>query len=343
VSASRSPTDLPPAGLTWAEYVERWVADCGGWLPLADRLIHRAGASVDIAQDPQTVERGLRRLARRAHKPGGQYGRWLLRFFGVTSPVEHWVRWLGSSHTRFADLPSGLRLEQLALWNRPPIAESPLAAWIHVGIASAHHSRLDLDAFGHWLARAESHAAAAGVAAVIETGLLRAELATSADDHASAERVLDVIGRRLLAAELPASDALPYRARLETLRATRFTRPPLGAAPDLQRAREHYAAIPDAAIPFVMARKCVGLGYCAWKLGERDEALGLAVRAVEEAGDGGLVRMRVTALNLLSRILAGDSAAAVNARARRMAAALDDEELLRRVSSCAPGARPPAA
>jgi len=76
---------LPPAGLTWAEYVDRWVDDCGGWLPLADQLIHRATGAVEIAADPQTVERGLRRLARRGHQPGGQYGRWMLRFFGVTS------------------------------------------------------------------------------------------------------------------------------------------------------------------------------------------------------------------------------------------------------------------
>src|SRR6185503_19789208 len=81
-------SELPPAGLSWGEYLARWVADVGGWLPLADQLIHRAGDSVDIPQDPQTVERGLRRLARRDHLPGGQYGRWMLRFFGFTSPVE---------------------------------------------------------------------------------------------------------------------------------------------------------------------------------------------------------------------------------------------------------------
>jgi hypothetical protein len=114
-------SSLPPAGLTWAEYVERWVEDCGGWLPLADQLIHRAGDRVEVPSDPQTVERGLRRLAKREHKPGGQYGRWMMRFFGVTSPIEHSVRWLGTYHARFADLPSGLRLEQLALWNRPPV------------------------------------------------------------------------------------------------------------------------------------------------------------------------------------------------------------------------------
>src|SRR3954462_1056890 len=67
--------ELPPAGLSWGEYVERWVTDCGGWIPLADQLIHRAQEAVEIALDPQTVERGLRRLSRRGHTPGGQYGR----------------------------------------------------------------------------------------------------------------------------------------------------------------------------------------------------------------------------------------------------------------------------
>src|SRR5437899_1544045 len=35
-------TDLPPAGLSWAAYIARWVDDCGGWLPLADQVIARA-------------------------------------------------------------------------------------------------------------------------------------------------------------------------------------------------------------------------------------------------------------------------------------------------------------
>ena len=43
------------------------------------------------------------------------------------------------------------------------------------------------------------------------------------------------------------------------------------------------------------------------------------------------------ALNMLSRILTGPSAAAVNERARRMATALEDEDLLRRVEYCVPG------
>ncbi len=154
-----------PVAFTWADYIARWVTDRGGWLALADELIHRAGDRIEIVQDPQTVERGLRRLARRDHRPGGQYGRWMLRFFGFTTPVEEWLKWMGQYHTRFADLPCALRLEQLVLWNRPPIAESPLACWLHVGIASAQLTRLDLAACEHALQHAERLAPKAGAAA----------------------------------------------------------------------------------------------------------------------------------------------------------------------------------
>ena len=96
------------------------------------------------------------------------------------------------------------------------------------------------------------------------------------------------------------------------------------------------AAIPDSTIPFVSFRKAVGLAYCAWRLGDVDAAVRLAQRAADDAGDGGLVRMRVIALNMLSRVLAGEQAAIVNERAHRMATALEDEDLLRRVALCAP-------
>ncbi len=326
--------DLPPAGLTWADYIDRWVEDCGGWLPLADQLIHRAGEAVEIALDPQTVERGLRRLARRGHKPGGQYGRWMLRFFGFTSPIEQWVKWLGTYHTRFADLPCGLRLEQLALWNRPPVSESPLAGWILVGIASAHYSRLDLDACEAWLSRAEDRARAAGPAAALEVALLRGQLLIDRGDREGAQRLAEALDDHVSA--LPAADMPAYRARVQDLRALHFTRPPPGLLPDIERARAIYAAIPDSASPFVSFRKAVGLAYCAWRLGNVDEAVRLAQRAADDAGDGGLVRMRVQALNMLSRVLQGEQAARVNERAHRMATALEDEDLLRRVALCAP-------
>jgi len=342
----KSPTgdaDLPPAGLSWGEYVERWVADCGGWLPLADQLIHRAGDAVEIALDPGTVERGLRRLSTRAHKPGGQYGRWMLRFFGFTSPIEQWVKWLGMYHTRFADLPSSLRLEQLALWNRPPISESPLACWISIGTAAAHYSRLDTTAFEHWIARAERQATSAGVAAEIEIALLRAQVETDALDRDRPQERWNLIEKRLAEHVLPPADSQVYRARLHHQRAMHCTLLPEldGRPPDIERARELYEAIPDSTHPFAACRKSVGLAYCAWKNGDTGEAVRLAHRAADEAGDGGLVRMRVMALNLLSRVLAPDQAAIVNERARRMANALEDEDLVRRVAWATP--KPPRA
>jgi len=322
-------TELPPAGLTWAEYVARWVDDCGGWLPLADQVIARARGRFEVPDDPQTIERGLRRLARRDHKPGGQYGRWMLRLFGVTSPVAQWLRWMGSYHTRFSDLPAGLRLEQLALWNRPPIAETPLVCWIELGIAQVHHSRLDHAACDHWLARAEIHAPAAGPAAEIEHALLAAECDSNARRHDTAHARLALVEARLPLAD----DADPYRARLADVRAMLCTRPPPGIEPDFARARDLYAAIPDSPHPFVAFRKAVGLAFCAWKLGDLETAERLARRAVDEAGDGGLVRMRVMALNMLSRIEGGSE---LTARAQRMATALEDEDLLRRVAQCIP-------
>ncbi len=328
--------ELPPAGLTWAEYIARWVDDCGGWLPLADQLIHRAGDAVEMPPDPQTVERGLRRLSRREHQDGGQYGRWMLRFFGFTSPIEKWVKWLGTGHTRFSDLPSSLRLEQLRLWNRAPIADSPLACWILVGIASAHHSRMDFAACEHWLERAERLAPAAGPVAEIETALLRAQLEIANGERDAARKRHGMIEGCLAVSELALDDKLPFIARLVYQRGSLYARPGAGVEPDFVRARDRYAAIPDSTIPFVSFHKSVGLAYCAWKLGELDTAARLARRAIDDAGDGGLVRMRVMALNMLSRILDGDEATAVNDRARRMATALEDEDLLRRVAQCVP-------
>jgi hypothetical protein len=310
-----------PAGLSWGDYVEGWVADCGGWSPLADRLVDRAGVACDIA----TVERGLRRLATRGHKPGGRYGRWMLRYLGAPSH-EAQVRWLGADHSRFADLPAGTCLEHLALWNRPPVAESRLAPWIEVGLASASYRRLDGEATARWLARAERRAPAAGPAAVAEVNLVRAQLEVDAGEPSL--RRCDAIEAKLAFV----SDA-SYHARLQHLRAMCYTR---GRSVDVRRARACYEAIPEAGDSFVAARKRIGLAYCAWKLGDDDEAVALANRALDDAGDGGFVRVRVAALNLMTRLAPTRDAAALNARARRMAIALDDDELLRRVQHCTP-------
>jgi hypothetical protein len=325
---------LPPAGLSWADYVARWVSDRGGWVPLADELIFRAGESSSIPGDPHTVERGLRRLARREHRPGGQYGRWMLRYFGFTTPVARWLAWMGQYHSRFADLPSALRLEQLVLWNRPPVSESRLACWIHIGLASVYERMLDDHGVEQWLARAERRASAAGSAAEIEVALFRGRLETDAGCRDAAAALYDRAEGLLDATDLEPGDALPYRARLADQRAYHLTKP-IDGAPDHEGARALYTSIADEPyIPFVSFRRAAGLAYCAWKLGDAGEAERLARLAADHAGDGGLVRMRVMALNMLSRVLGPGRAHEVRARAARMAALLEDEELARRVAAC---------
>ncbi len=306
-------------------------------MQLADALIHRAGDAVTISQDPQTVERGLRRLARRGHQPGGQYGRWMLRFFGFTSPLDELVKWMGQYHTRFADLPSGFRLEHLQLWNRPPIAESRFACWIHVGIAHAQLGRSDAAGCEHALVQAERHAAKAGLAAEIEVSLVRARIETDAGDRVTARERYRVIELQLASGTLPAADERTYRARLQDQRALHHTRPGAGEVPDVLAARALYEGIEEEPyVPFISFRKSVGLAYCAWQLGDRPEAVRLARGAAEHAGDGGLVRMRVMALNMLSRVLTGAEARSAHDRARRMATLLEDEDLLSRVAQCTP-------
>jgi hypothetical protein len=254
----------------------------------------------------------------------------MLRYLGFTSPVERLARWLGTGHRRFSDLPCGLRLENLALWNRPPIAESSLVCWIQVGIAGAHYSLLDGDGCAHWLARTEHHAAA-GANAQLEVGLMRAQLEIDAGSRGEAHVRHVRLDEQLSTGELSPIDAQCYRARLQHQRAALCTRPAPGEPPDIVRAREFYAEIPEPTIPFVSFQRELGRSYCAWQLGDTVQASELARRAIDDSGDGGLIRLRVTALNMLSRLLDPDRAAAVNQRARRMAAYLGDEELMVRV------------
>lgn len=320
-------------GLSWREYVDQWVRDSGGWVPLADALIHRAGGAVEIPADPQTVERGLRRLAARGHKPGGQYGRWMLRFFGFTTAVKDWVKWMGQYHTRFADLPCSLRLQQLSLWDRPPVAESRLAAWVAVGRASVHHRLTDLKSCAQWLSRAEAGARAAGPSAEIEVHLFHARVDTDGGRRDEARRRFEAVDRLLGESELSRTDLLCYRARLNGQRGYHHTKPVAGEPADLTAARHLFLAIEeDAAIPFVSFRKAAGLAYCTWKQGDAVAGATLAQRAADYAGDGGLVRFRVMALNMLSRMLPEEQAAPVRVRAERMARRLEDEDLLRRVA-----------
>jgi hypothetical protein len=322
--------DPAPIGLTWRVYVERLAERAGGWTALAEELARAAGGSAELPDDLMSIEKGLRRLARRGNEPGGQYGRWLLRHLGVPEDIERWARWLAQYHRRFTDLPLSLRLEQLRLWDRPPFAESRLAAWTHVGLASVHMRRREETLGRERLDRAREAAPRAGAAAVAEVALLDAYVATNDGDRSRAETLLDDARVAIEGGVDDAEDRACLRARLAAQRAYHLTKPMPGGAADVAGAEALFRAIEDApALPFVAFRKDNGLAYCAWKLGDRERGLALARRAADHAGDGGFVRFRILALNLIGRMLdEGAERDAVRARAARLARSIEDEEML---------------
>lgn len=299
---------------------------------MCDELLRRASKAEDFPSDPQVIEKGLRRLAKRGNKSGGQYGRWMIRYFGVPSSLARWAAWLGALHSRFADLPSSLRWQQLSLWDRPPITESRLAAWIHVGMASVLLRMREIEDARKRLSMAERGAQQAGVACRIEVALLRAELCTDDDERAQSEVLFDAAERWLDDDELSVEDKRSYHARLVGQRAYHLTRPLPGQTADVHGALALFESIQDEPfLPFVAFRKCNGLAYCHWKLGDAARGQQWARLAEQHAGDGGYVRFRIMALNLLGRMLPDAEALPVRARAERLAQLLEDEDLLHRV------------
>lgn len=318
-------------GFSWERYVLAFVDEHGGWAALTDALIRR-GAHADLPTDPQVVEKGLRRLARRGTKTGGQYGQWMIRYLGVPASLESWARWMGQFHSRFADLPSSLRAEQLAAWDRPPISESRAAAWIHLGISSVAMRRRDDALAARRLELAERGAELAGVACRIEVALMRAKLRTDEDRRDDAEALFDAVERALPDPALGDDDRRCYHARLVGQRAYHLTRPRPGEAADLVAAEALFETIADEPfVPFVAFRKANGLAYCRWQRGDVAGGVHHVRLAEQHAGDGGLVRFRIMALNLLARMLEPAEGARVQARAERLAQLLEDEDLLRRV------------
>lgn len=322
----------PPVGFTWERYVEAFVAEFGGWAALGDELSRRASELEGFPTDLQVVEKGLRRLSKRGHKSGGQYGRWMLRYFGVPASLSAWARWMGQLHSRFADLPASLRFEQLSLWDRPPVTESRIASWIHVGLASVLLRMRQDDDTRHRLAMAERGASVAGTACELEVSLLRAKLATDDGERPRSEVLFDRCEALLSADDLLPDDRRCYHARLVGQRAYHLTRTHQGSAEDLHGALALFESIDEEPfLPFVSFRKCNGLAYCHWKLGDVDTGIAFARLAERHAGDGGFVRFRIMALNLLARMLSGPDADAERQRAERLARLLEDEDLLRRV------------
>ncbi|HEY3870646.1 MAG TPA: hypothetical protein VGM10_19945 [Actinocrinis sp.] len=318
-------TDTSPLGCTWQRYLDQLADEHGGWAALTRVLMRRAGPSAGLPDDPGTVERGLRRLKVRGNAPGGQYGIWLLRYFGVPQPLEDTARLLGQYHSRFADLPLSLREAQLWSWDRPPIAESPAACWIQLGLASVALHRGDVEDARLRLARTGG---AAHPAAQVESALFNARIAMDIGQQAHAEAVLARTQARI--AQLPPGQERDcYHARWADQYAYYAIHAiHAGPAARLPVATRLYQSI-NARSPaaFVRFRRDHGLAYCHWKLGDHDRAVRHARAAVDHAGDAGLLRFRVLALRLLARIEPGE-ARTLQRRADRIIADLEHADLI---------------
>lgn len=324
-------------GLSWAELLAGLVESYGTLTAVAWRLVEHADGD-DVA----SVERALRRLRGRGQLDGGLWGQRVLRVFGVPAPVEARLRWMGLYHSPFNDLPIALCLDQLRLWDRPPVAASRARAWLHLGRAScALRGRQLAEARAHV---ARCHEALASAAsghddARLEALLVEAFAASRDEGAAAVARLLDRAAALLAGATLPAADRACFEARLADQRAYQLNR-----AGDVHAALALYQALPAADLhPFASYRRDAGLAYGHHRLGETALARQLAERACQHAGDGGYVRLRAMGLLLLARIAGaadpGDPgdlssvAAAALRRAAAIAERLDDGELRARVTA----------
>jgi hypothetical protein len=316
-------------GYSWGDYVAHLIAEHGTLAAVALKLVHLASTPEDSA----SVERALRRLRQRGNLDGGDYGRRLLRVFGLPRPVEARVKWLGVYHSRFTDLPLPLCLDQLRLWDRPPVSESRARVWLEIGFAGAALRARDLEAAEVRLHRARA-APQVELAATIELALVEAYVASRRKQPERLAAALAEAGRLLGPhdAALTPEERACLHVRWVDQRAYQLNNPPAGVAPDHRAALALYEALPrDDIHPFVSYRRDAGRAYGHFVLGEREAAIRLAEAAIGHAGDGGYVRLRAMALNLLARILGDEAGAAARARARAIAGRLEDEDLLGRI------------
>jgi hypothetical protein len=239
---------------------------------------------------------------------------------------------MGVYHSRFADLPLSLCLDQLRLWDRPPVSESRARVWVELGLAGAALRGKDLVDAAVRVRRARA-VASPGAAARVELALVEAFLDSERGDRDRAARGLEDAGRLLEQGEIPAVDRACLHARWIDQRAYQKNHPGEGRAPDLEGALALYGSIRQEDVhPFVSYRRDAGLAYGRWRLGDREAAVGLAESACRHAGDGGFVRLRAMALHLLARILGEDAGASARARALAIARHLEDEALLGRLA-----------
>ncbi|MEZ4398535.1 MAG: hypothetical protein R3B06_00845 [Kofleriaceae bacterium] len=318
----------PVAGvaLAWDDYLAGLVAEHGSLAAVAERL----AATRSYQDDVDSITRALRRLRGRGSRGGGTWGQRLIATFGLPRAVDARLRFMGSYHARFVDLPVPLCADLVQLWDRPPTSDSPSGRrWLSLAraILALRADRRD-DAAIH-LATAAA-AADADPAGGIELALGQAVIASHAAP-AVVPAVLAPVPELLARVDGVDGDCLRARHVGQVAHA-------LNRAGQVARALELHAALPDlpTTAPFARSRRANGLAYGYHRLGDRELALAWARRAAAHAGDAGHVRLRAMALLMLVRIAGGtDEGRAAHARAGAIAANLDDDVLRRRCVAAA--------
>ncbi|MCG8416400.1 MAG: hypothetical protein MJE77_00490 [Proteobacteria bacterium] len=84
----------------------------------------------------------------------------------------------------------------------------------------------------------------------------------------------------------------------------------------------------DLKAPFAQFRRAHGMAYCQWKLGNPAAALEHARNACDRAGDGGFIRFRCMALDLIAHFVPAEQAIPLRARASRLARQIEIEVVL---------------
>jgi hypothetical protein len=331
-------------GLDWDDYLSHLIERWGSLSAVAEQVAIRR----QLAEQIDSIERGLRRLRGRGHRGGGVWGQRLLSLFGLPDAVSDRIRWMGQYHTRFTDLPASLCAELIAPWDRPPVTEGPARIWIHLGHASLALRRWDRDEARAQLRQADRVAPRAEVAARIELLLVRSFLTTFRDLGRSVA-MLDEAAPLLDDPSLSTDDRTCLRARLVDQQAYRLNKGLGGLPPEPAAAEVLYASLPEEGPPFALCRRANGLGWSRLLQGDVAGALAHGQASVEHAGDGGSLRLRAMALNLVAAAAEGtEQGVAARSRAVAIARRLEDEALRlrleraqaeRRVSSRASSSR----
>lgn len=300
-----------------------------------DGLVHEHGSLATVSErlaathawreDVESITRALRRLRLRGSLPGGKWGERLLRTFGLPTSVDARLRFMGSYHSRFVDLPVSLCGDLVQLWDRPPTSESRAGRlWLSLARATlALRSGADDEAREH-LRAARAHAAGEP-AAQIEVALGESLLFSRDRPAEVAPALADVPA---LLAQLHGGDADCLRARWAGQVAHALNR-----AGDVAGGEALHLALPDApdTHPFARSRRANGVAYARFRRGDVAAALDHARQAARHAGDAGHVRLRAMALLMVARVAPGSPEGdEARARARAIGQALEDATLLAR-------------